>query len=247
LADISLQAEGAVALITLDNPAVKNGLTPLLAERLVEVCDEIDARPEFGAAVIRGANGTFCSGADTRAWSADVDWAGDEGYTLLSSVYAAFIRVGHLAVPVVAAVRGAAVGAGVNLMLAADARVVADDARVLAGFLRIGVHPGGGFFTLLGRLAGREAAAALGLFGEELTGVQAAARGLAWEAVPDAEVEGRALELAGRAGRDPLLARRAINSLRRELGPPAASWEAAVEMERGVQVWSMRRRFAAEE
>ena len=242
--DVSLERNGAVALITIDNPEARNGLTPELAERLVDACEEIDADPALGAAVVRGAGGTFCSGADTRTWSAEIDWAGDEGYELLSAVYRGFQRVGTLSVPTIAAVRGAAVGAGLNLMLACDARVVASDARLLAGFLRIGLHPGGGFFSLLGRTAGRETAAVLGLFGEELSGEEAAARGLAWEAITAGSVEARALELAATAARDPLLSRRVIASLRAEVGPPALPWGAALEMERGVQTWSMRRRFA---
>jgi enoyl-CoA hydratase len=242
---VHLDVDGAVALITLDNPDVRNGLTPELAAQLVSIAEEIDARAEIGAAVIRGASGTFCSGADTRRWTADMDWAGDEGYELLSAVYEGFRRIGTLAVPTVAAVRGAAVGAGLNLMLACDLRVVADDARLISGFLRIGLHPGGGFFSLVGRQVGRETVAAIGLFGEQLTGKQAVARGLAWESVPDEDVETRASEFAAAAARDPLLTRRALATMRTELGPPAVPWEAALAMERGVQTWSMRRRFAS--
>ena len=241
--EVTLERHGHVALITLENEEVKNGLTPELASMLSEVCDQVDADEELGSAVVRGANGTFCSGADTRAWTAEVDWTGDEGSRLLSGVYEAFVRVGRLEVPTVAAVRGAAVGAGVNLMLSCDVRLVADDARVLAGFLRIGLHPGGGFFTLAGRTAGREATAALGLMGQTLTGQAIVERGLAWQALPDEEVEARALEFAQEAARDPELARRAVSVFRRELGPPAVAWESALEMERGVQAWSMKRRF----
>jgi enoyl-CoA hydratase len=241
--EVTLETDGGVAIITIDTAEARNGLTPEMARQLTAASDEIGARGEIGCAVVRGAGATFCSGADTRRWSADIDWAGDEGYDLLSVIYEGFRRVGSLPVPAIAAVRGAAVGAGLNLMLACDARIVADDARLIAGFLRIGLHPGGGFFSLLGRLGGRETAAAVGLLGEQLTGAQAADRGLAWEAVPDAEVEGRALELAGRAAKDPLLTRRALATMRDELGPPAVSWDAALAMERGVQTWSMRRRF----
>jgi enoyl-CoA hydratase len=245
LPQVTLERHGAVAVVTLENEEVRNGLTPELVGMLSSVCDEVDADGALGAAVLRGANGTFCSGADTRAWTAEVDWGGDEGSELLAAVYEAFLRVGRLEVPTVAAVRGAAVGAGVNLMLSCDARVVADDARILAGFLRIGLHPGGGFFTLAGRVAGREAAAALGLLGEQLVGREIVERGLAWEAVPDDAVEERALALAGEAARDPKLARRAVSTYRRELGPPPVSWEAALEIERGAQIWSMKRRFDA--
>lgn len=240
--EVMLERRDAVALLTIENREVRNGLTPELCEQLVAVCDEIDADDAIGAAVIRGADGTFCSGADTRRWTPDVDWAGD-GFELISAIYGGFARVGRLQVPTVAAVRGAAVGAGLNLLLACDVRVVAEDARLLAGFARVGLHPGGGFFTLLGRLAGRETTAAIGLFDESLDGAAAVTRGIAWEAVPDGEVEPRALELAAIAARDPLLARRIVKSMRQELGPPAIGWDAAIELERGMQMWSMRRRL----
>jgi enoyl-CoA hydratase len=134
------------------------------------------------------------------------------------------------------------VGAGINLAFATDLRVVAEDARLMAGFLRIGLHPGGGFFVLSGRTAGRETTAALGLFGDELSGRRAAELGIAWEALPDADVEARARELATRAGADPELARRTARSFRAELGPPAATWGLALDAERAAQMWSLRRR-----
>ena len=244
MGQIQLERHGGIAVLTVDNPDVKNGLTPEMGLQLSELCDEVDADPAIGAAVVRGSGGTFCSGADRRRWTPGSDQAEDKTYKELGAVYTAFRRVGTLQVPTIAAVRGAAVGAGINLALSTDLRIVGEDARLLAGFLRIGLHPGGGFFTLLNRVAGREATAAVGLFGEQLTGAEAAARGLAWEAVPDDAVDARAHELAARAARDPLLARRALASFRAEVGPPAVPWEAALEMERGVQVWSMRRRFS---
>jgi len=76
-----------------------------------------------------------------------------------------------------------------NLMLAADLRVISTAARVLPGFQQIGIHPGGGAFTLPHRTAGREVAAALGLFGEEVSGARAVEYGLAWAAYDDDRVE----------------------------------------------------------
>jgi len=242
MGEVRLTKEGSVGVITVSNPEVRNGLTSEMADQLMEVCELIDDDHSLGAAVIRGEGGTFCSGADTRSWGLMTDPASEEAYELTSKVYNAFVRFGHLAVPSIAAVRGAAVGAGMNLMLAADLRVIASDARLLSGFLRIGIHPGGGFFTLSGRLAGREAAAALGLFSEELSGERAVEIGLAWESLADENVEARALELATTASKDPSLVRTALSSFRTELGPPIIPWLAAVEVERGVQMWSQRRR-----
>jgi enoyl-CoA hydratase len=240
--EIRTEFAGGVAVITISSPEVRNGLTAAMGQQLVEACDAIDANSALGAAVVRGDNGTFCSGADTRTWGTMVDPASEEAFAQTSSVYGAFLRVGQLKVPTIAAVRGAAVGAGMNLFMATDLRIVSEDARLLAGFLHIGIHPGGGFFTLAGRLGGREAAAALGLFSERISGLRAVQLGLAWEALPDDLVEDRALELAAVAAQDPELARHALSSFRSELGPPNVSWPAAVEMERGLQMWSQRRR-----
>jgi enoyl-CoA hydratase/carnithine racemase len=82
---------------------------------------------------------------------------------------------------------------------------VAKDARLLAGFLKRGMHPGGGHFVILSRLIGREAAAAMALFGEEINGDKAVELGLAWEPLDDDAGEDRAIELATRVASDPNL------------------------------------------
>lgn len=242
---IHLERDGGVAVITLDRPHKRNALGPGMPERILAICDEIDGDPSIGAAVVRGTGDAFCAGADR----AVLDQAGEDPtradlFELLGSVYRAFMRVGSLAVPVIAAVRGAAVGAGVNLVLAADLRIVAEDARLLAGFQRIGLHPGGGNFKLTARLAGREATAALSLFGEEIDGRRAVDLGLAWEALAADRVEPRALELAHRAAEDPELARTALRSFR-QITDWGVGWDIAMEAERSAQMWSLRRRHDA--
>jgi enoyl-CoA hydratase len=203
---IDLEIADGVAFITLNAPATRNALNNELAGQFVAACDKADRDQQVGAAVIKGAGGTFCSGAERS----------------------------HLD----------EVGAGINLMLATDLRIVAEDARLISGFLRIGLHPGGGHFGLLAGRAGTEAAAAAGIFGEEISGLRAAQLGLAWEALPSEQVEERAAELARRAARDPQLARKATASMRTELGPPRLPWAAALEVERGAQLWSLRRRVS---
>lgn len=239
---VHLEIDGGIAVLTVDNPGKKNALTIGIAEELTRHCDEIDARDDVGAVVVRGADGTFSSGADTAEWRPDQPAASEQAWQYGTVVYGSFRRVGALRAPVIAAVRGAAVGAGLNLMLAADVRIVSNEARLLAGFIRAGITPGGGFFTLVNRLAGPETAIAMALFGEEVRGADAVARGLAWAAVPDAEVEPLALELAAAAARDPIAVRRSLALARQELGPPGVSWDAAIQMERGLQMWSQHRR-----
>jgi enoyl-CoA hydratase len=245
---IDLKITDGVAFITLNAPATRNALNNEIAEQFVVACDVVDRDPAVGAAVIKGAGGTFCSGAERgHLEEAGLDPAEERRYASLGGIYRAFTRVGQLQVPTIAAVRGAAVGAGINLMLATDLRIVAEDARLISGFLRIGLHPGGGHFGLLAQRAGTEAAAAAGLFGEEISGLRAMQLGLAWQALPSELVEDRAAELALRTAQDPELARKATASLRLELGPPRLPWAAALEVERGAQLWSLRRRHRTQD
>ena len=244
MSEVAVERHGdGVAVLSLDAPERRNALTVAMADELVAACQELDADASVGAVVVRGAGGFFCAGGD-RATLAEAgqDPAAPETYAGIGAVYRSFARVGELEPPTVAAVRGGAVGAGLNLMLATDLRIVGREARIVSGFLPIGLHPGGGHGALLGRTGAREAAAALALFGERIDGARAAELGLAWAAVDDEDVEGTALELAARAGADPPLARRTAASLRTVLGPPALPWGAALELERASQMWSMRRK-----
>ncbi len=240
--EVRIERRGGVALLVLDAPVRRNALTPAMALEVVAACDALDADPSVGAVVVSGGS-FFCAGADRAVLAeAGADPAAPAAYAGLGAVYRAFRRVGELEAPTIAAVRGGAVGAGMNLLLATDLRVVARDARLVSGFLPLGLHPGGGHGHLLARAAGREAAAALALFGARIDGTRAVQLGLAWAAVADADVEPAALQLAEVPGADPELARATARSVRAEQGPPALPWSAAVELERAAQMWSLRRR-----
>ncbi|HYI37106.1 MAG TPA: enoyl-CoA hydratase-related protein [Thermoleophilaceae bacterium] len=240
--DITLDRSEGVATITLGAPGRRNALTLDMARELVEACEQIDADPSVGAVVVTGGE-FFCAGGDRQTLAdAGRDPATPDAWEGIGLVYRSFARVGELEPPTVAAIRGGAVGAGVNLAFATDLRVVASDAKIVSGFLQIGLHPGGGHGVLLGRTGAREAAAAMAMFGQGIDGARAAELGLAWAAVDDAEVEPTARELARAPAADPELARRVARSLRAELGPPALPWAAALDMERASQMWSMRRK-----
>ena len=154
------------------------------------MCDAIDADPAIGAVIVTGEGGYFCAGAiGTSSASAGEDPAEPATYAAMSTIYNAFARVGPLEPPTLAAIRGGALGAGLNLAMATDLRIVADDAVLLSGFLPIGLHPGGGHSLLLAApAAGRPQTAWLCSAGR-LTGAEAVQRGLAWKAVPSDEVD----------------------------------------------------------
>lgn len=242
MSEITYAVSDGVAMIGLNAPDRRNALSVEMSDELADAGRRAESDPSVGAVVISGGE-HFCAGAVRSVLSdAGSDPAVDVAYVALEKIYRSFTTIGSLAVPTVAAVRGAAVGAGLNLALATDIRVVSTTARILPGFAQIGIHPGGGHFTLLHRLAGRETAAAIGLFGEAIDGVRAVESGLAWSAHEDSEVEQRAVELASRSAGDPALARRVVAAFRRQTNAGGLPWDVAVETERGAQMWSLRRR-----
>ncbi len=242
MSEVQLEVEDGVAVVTLNAPDRRNALTPAMAGELIGVLEEVDGRADVGALVLTAVGRSFCAGGDVQTLQdAGRDPAAPDAWAGMGAIYDSFYRLGQVRVPTIAAVRGSAVGAGMNMLLAADLRIMATDARLLCGFLKRGLHPGGGHFVLLSRLIGREAAAAMAIFGEEISGAKAVELGLAWAAVDADEVEPRARELAARVAADPELARVAVANFRTETGPPHVSWQVATQYERPAQMWSMRR------
>ena len=218
--EVGLEVVDGVAVITLDAPGRRNALTLGMARELGETAARVDADPAVRAVVVRGSGGHFCAGAH-RALLDEVaeDPADPRRYADLGVVYDCFYRVGRLGVP-----------------------VVAENARIIAGFGAIGLHPGGGHLLLAAAALGRSGAAALTLLGQELDGPRALRAGLAFDCVADDEVDARALALASAAPADPELSRSITASFRRSVGPSVVEWEQAMEAERATQMWSLRRR-----
>jgi enoyl-CoA hydratase len=239
--DILLHRGDGVAVISLNNPRRMNAITPASADHLVEALEEVDGDVSIGVLIVRGEGGTFCSGADLSTLGSSMDDpVGDDSYNTLDRIYRAFTRLGEVGVPTIAAVRGSAVGAGLNLALAADLRIVANDARLMSGFAKIALHPGGGHFQLLVQATNREAATAMGIFSQEISGQRACELGLAWESVDDQLVDERSMAIARAAASDPALARKSVQSMRFTT-PQSVPWMAALQAERAPQLWSLRR------
>ncbi len=244
---VTTEIVDGVALVTLANVDQRNALTLEMVEALHDTWETVAADLSVGALLVSGSGATFCSGIERGVIGAMDDPSSSAAVKRSTRVYSVFTRLSQLPVPTIVAVRGSAVGAGLNLAMAADMRVMARDAHLSAGFPALGLHPGGGFFAMAAALAGRDAAVALGIAGAVIDGERAERLGLAWQAVDDGDVESAALALARPCGADPELARAAIGSLRAEVGPPPVSWSAAVEIERAPQAWSFRRLGAREE
>jgi len=237
---VKVEAANGVAWVTVDGPETRNALDAGAADELVAACERVDDDPTVGVAVITGAGGAFCSGADTRTLDALRTARADRAYEGLDELYRAFRRVGQLAVPTVAAIDGPAVGAGVNLALAADMRIVTERARLLSGFARVGVHPGGGHFHLLARASNASTAAAAGMFARPVDAQGAITSGLAWTLVRSQDLREEVTRMTAHLADDPRLARALVATFRRT-ALDTATWESAVEIERARQMWSLTR------
>jgi enoyl-CoA hydratase len=220
-----------VAVVTIDDPDRRNAINAAMNDELLTLFDSLESRDDVRAVVVTGAPPAFCAGADLSVLRSAGDADG------LRSIYAGFLRVASTSLPTVAAVNGAAVGAGVNMALACDVIVAGESARFDSRFLRIGIHPGGGHLWRLARKTSDQTARAMVLFGEVLDGVRAAELGLAWRCVPDASLLDDAVALARGACDAPhaLVARtkETLDSLAAVTSPDAA---VAAELE--PQAWS---------
>jgi enoyl-CoA hydratase len=183
-----------VAVLTLSYPERRNAMNIELSAKLAAAVDAATADDGVGAVVVTGEEPAFCAGGDL-AELARADPA------TLHTVYAGFLAIARCPLPTIAAVNGAAVGAGLNLALACDLRLAGPRAKFDARFLSLGLHPGGGYTWMLQRQVGSQAAAALTLFGEVVDAVEAVRIGLAHRTVED--VVGAAVELAARAAAAP--------------------------------------------
>lgn len=195
-----IRAEHAagVAVLTIDAPERRNSLTLELSAELAAAVAAAERDESVHAVVVTGTPPAFCAGADLSA----LGEAKDEG---LRAIYRGFLALADCSLPTIAAVGGAAVGAGLNLALAADVRIAGPGARFDARFLQLGIHPGGGMTWMLQRAVGKQRATAMTLFGEVLDGPGAVSAGLALRLVEGEhqDLVDAAIALAGPAAAAP--------------------------------------------
>ena len=180
-----------VALITVNDPDRRNALTGDMSARLRAAVERAEGDPDVHAVVVTGAGKAFCAGADLSALGAA---GGGEAESGLQQLYDGFMAVGNCRLPTIAAVNGAAVGAGLNLALAADVRIAGPGALFDARFQKLGLHPGGGATWMLQRAVGPQVARAALLFGMRFDAESAVRHGLALSVADDPVAA--ALELA---------------------------------------------------
>lgn len=224
-----------VATVFLADPDRRNALTLPMVSEIEDCFDELEAHPGVGAVVITGEPPAFCAGADLSHLSSSSDGGAEAG---LLAIYEGFLRIGRSPLPTIAAVNGAAVGAGMNLALVCDLRLASTRARFDTRFLQLGLHPGGGHTWMFRRIAGPQAVAATVLFGDVLDGPEAERAGLVWRCLPDDELLSTAQEMAAHAAAAP---NELVNRIKATIADMADidNHDDAVRRELTDQVWSL--------
>jgi enoyl-CoA hydratase len=199
---VTLDIDGAVGVIRLDRPPV-NAINSQVHAELLTAAMQAAARSDVRAVVLYGGESVFAAGADINEM-VDLDPVGIAA--LGASLTEAVDAIARLEKPVIAAVTGYALGGGCELALAADFRIVAEDARLGLPEITLGVFPGAGGTQRLPRLIGVAKAKELIFTGRPVKAAEAVAIGLATESVPAAEVMTRAMAMASRLAAGPTVA-----------------------------------------
>jgi 2-(1,2-epoxy-1,2-dihydrophenyl)acetyl-CoA isomerase len=193
---LTMTLQDGVAEITLNRPEAGNALDLTLAQELDAAarCCEEDAAVR--AVVLTGAGSMFCAGGDLRSFAAAGADIGPLLTELTDALHAALVRFARMRAPVVAAVNGAAAGAGMSLACAADLTLAAESARFAMAYTAAGLSPDGSSTWFLPRLIGLQRTKELMLTNRRLSAAEALAWGLVTRVVPDADLLDAARELA---------------------------------------------------
>lgn len=218
---VTISDEGAVRIVRIDRPRAFNALDPEHFRALAAAIDEAMASPTVRVVVLGAEGRTFCVGADIGVFHAAL--SDGSMPRLLKELMPVFqgtiLRLAEGPKPTLAAVQGPAAGAGLDLALACDLRVIGDKATLATAYGRVGLVPDGGSPHHLIRLLGAARASELLLMPERaITPEEAVRWGLALEALPREAVLAKTVEIAQRIASGPATALRLVRGLLREDG-----------------------------
>lgn len=231
---IEVEKGGGIATVFIAQPAKQNAVSPPMWDALADSFRQLSADPEVRCVVLRGAGTTFCSGSDLGA----LDKASNAGVVDIGAGLARLKRANRMVLaihecekPVIAAVRGNAVGVGWSIAMACDLSIMSSNARFIAAFARIGLVPDGGAIWFLSRLVGPRVAKQIAYQAKVIGADEALSLGLVNQVVTeeefDAAVDALAADLAARPTQSLALSKRLF---RDAIGPGLAGFLEAEEM-----------------
>ncbi len=234
---LNIARDGAIWTLTMNQPETRNALTGNTAvEEFVQVCDEIRRDASVKAVILTGAGPIFSSGGNVK----DMQRFFDDALTpdAIREEYRQGIQripraLTQLDVPVICAINGPAIGAGLDLTCMCDIRIASETATFAESFVRVGIVPGDGGAWLLPRAVGRAKAAEMAFTGEAIDAQQALACCLVSRVVPADQLLATARALADKIAANPGAVMRMTKRLLRE--GEHSTLESLLELSAGYQ------------
>src|SRR4030095_12629283 len=199
---ILFQQGGPVATLTLNNPDQLNAMTPPMAEELAALVPQINANGEIRVVVLTGAGRAFSAGGNVQFILDHTGKDPQENKRKMIEFYSKFLSLRNIEVPVIAAVNGHAMGAGLCVAMACDIRLASSDAKMGVNFAKIGLSSGMGTLHFLTRLTSPSIAADLLSTGRTVNAEEALALGLVNRVVKAEGLHGEAKALAEEISRN---------------------------------------------
>jgi enoyl-CoA hydratase len=214
-----VEQRGHVLIVTMNRPEARNALSGPMLAGMTAAWDRADADPDIRVAILTGAGGAFCAGADLKAMTQS--HPGDSARSMDLSVIESLLKGRRLTKPLIAAVEGPAIAGGTEILQATDIRVAGESARFGVSEARWGLFPLGGSAVRLVRQVPYTVAADLLLTGRHVKAPEALALGLIGHVVPDGQALDKALEIADLiAANGPLAVQAILRTIRETEGMP---------------------------
>jgi enoyl-CoA hydratase len=239
MAHLDVEQHGHVLVLTMNRPEARNALSPEMIVGLADAWDQIDSDDNIRVAVLTGAGGYFCSGADLKAMndSQNTSDAAKRTREDAGIAWKALLRSHRLTKPLIAAVEGFALAGGTEILQATDIRVAAEGAVFGVTEVTRGLFPLGGSTVRLRRQIGYTKAMELLLTGDRISAAEAERIGLIGRVVPDGEALSAALEIAEKIAANAPLSVKAIKRAVQETeGLPEAE-ALKIELEIGLPIF----------
>jgi enoyl-CoA hydratase/carnithine racemase len=198
MSDLGYDVRNHIATILLNRPERKNAFTLDMVDRWAAALHQAESDPKVRAVVVTGAGTAFCSGVDLDAFKSDSRSPLQEKQLLTDHVHKVAFAMEAMSKPVIGAVNGVAVGAGMDMSLMCDIRFAAESARFSEGYIRVGLVPGDGGCYYLPRIVGTASALRLLWTGDFVDAQEALRIGLVSDVYPDAEFADRVYAFAAR-------------------------------------------------
>ncbi|MCB0323909.1 MAG: enoyl-CoA hydratase/isomerase family protein [Bdellovibrionales bacterium] len=180
---------GGIVRILLNDPDTRNAMSEAMAEAFAAVVRELRKREDVRVVVLTGAGRAFSGGGHLEMLFDKTKLERQQNVELMQQFYRQFLSITELEVPVVAAINGHAVGAGLCLAMACDVRIAVQEAKLGLNFVQLGLHPGMGATYFLPRLVGPAHAAALLFSGRIISASEAEGLGLVNRCVPQSQFD----------------------------------------------------------